>query len=415
MSEHKKKLYEIMRKHKYNLLRMLKGHQVQFTELQSATLDKDDVEIAKWYLRHKGAWYDDEAVSQFENSFKKWNSSKYAFSFLGGREALVTIIKALELKPGDEVVIPGYTCVVVANAFVAHNIKIIYCDIELDTYGLHADILQQKITKNTKAILIHHLYGLVCRDYERLISLAKNNNITVIEDCAQATGAMYKGIKVGNYGDVSFYSSEQTKIFNTAKGGVAVTNDENIGERLFDIQKKSSIADEDWIDRHLHTILLNYFQFKHPHRYFLGDIYDFMYGNKRLKAYADGEFSGRCDNNYVRQMPAPIAKLALNQLNKIDHYNSLRRETVHKWNAWCDNNGYKRPLIIEESEPVYLRYPVLVEEEKKRNSSWAREELGVNLGVWYVTHMHPTNWPVTGCPNADTAVKHCVNFPTLMT
>jgi len=252
------------------------------------------------------------------------------------------------------------------------------------------------------------------RDYERLISIAKNNNIFVIEDCAQATGAVYKGIKIGNYGDVAFYSSEQTKIFNTVKGGLAVTNDDIIGEQLSNIHKKLCTPDEEWIERQLYTLLLNYYQFKHQKRFILGDIYNLIYGNKRLQPYNDYEFQGRLSNNYMRQMPAPIAALALNQLHKIDYCNSLRRETAKNWDAWCEENGYKRPLIVDKSEPVYLRYPVLVEEGRKIDISWGRDELGVNIGIWFISHMHPANWKVEGCPNADKAVKRCINFPTLV-
>lgn len=70
--------------------------------------------------------------------------------------------------------------------------------------------------------MLHHLYGLVCRDYELILQIAKEYDLWVIEDCAHATGAEYKGRKVGNYGHVAFYSSEQSKVFTTIQGGMAV-------------------------------------------------------------------------------------------------------------------------------------------------------------------------------------------------
>jgi len=163
--EYGKIIYKLIKKQKYNVGKLLRGIPVNSVELESMTLDKDDVRIARWYLKNRNKWYNDKVTTKFENEFKKWNSSKYIFTFLGGREALVAIIEALGLKPGDEVIIPGYTCVVVVNPFVAKSIDIKYCDIELDTFGLDADILKKKITKKTKAVLIHHLYGLVCRDH----------------------------------------------------------------------------------------------------------------------------------------------------------------------------------------------------------------------------------------------------------
>ena len=113
-------------------------------------------------------------------------------------------------------------------------------------------------------------------------------------------------------------------------------------------------------------------------------------------------------------MPAPISALALNQLKKIDRYNEQRRQTAKRWDRWSEENGYKRPLVLAKSTPVYLRYPILVEPEKKLDMYWATEELGVIIGNWFISHLHPAARRVEGCPNADKAVSSCINFPTLI-
>jgi dTDP-4-amino-4,6-dideoxygalactose transaminase len=112
-------------------------------------------------------------------------------------------------------------------------------------------------------------------------------------------------------------------------------------------------------------------------------------------------------------MPAPIAAIGINQLNKIDAYNERRRRIAKRWQTWCETNRYEKPHIIPESIPVFLRYPVLVEPEKKKDRSWAVQGLGVELGVWYVSNIHPASWVVEDCPNANRAVAQCVNFPCL--
>jgi hypothetical protein len=81
--------------------------------------------------------------------------------------------------------------------------------------------------------------------------------------------------------------------------------------------------------------------------------------------------------------------------------------------GWSEKNGYEPPVVIEDSTPIYLRYPLIVEREKKLNTSWAVKDLRVDLGVWFVSNVHPAAWQVIGCPNADKAVKQCINFPTL--
>ncbi len=333
---------------------------------------------------------------------------------MGGRVALSACIHALGLRPGDEVILPGYTCVVVPNAFHFAGVNIVYSDIELETYGLDARLLKSQITSKTRAILLHHLYGLVCRDYEAIIEIAQQHHLKVIEDCAHATGAVYRGQKVGNLGDVAFYSAEQSKVFNTIQGGVAITNDDQIAAGLREFYHNAPYPDRNRIDRQLHNVFLNYYRFKHPQRWWLGDLAEIRYGHKQLVSTTREEERGIRPAYYGQKMPAPIAALGLNQLRKLDHYNECRRHTAKRWEQWCNENGYQKPFIVDGSVPVFLRYPVLVEPNRKRDRSWSIKELGVEIGVWFVSHIHPTNCRIDGCPNADIAVTQCVNFPGVL-
>lgn len=254
----------------------------------------------------------------------------------------------------------------------------------------------------------------MCRDYEAILKLAKKHNIKVIEDCAQSTGAEFRGKKIGNYGDVGFYSSEQSKIMNTIQGGLVVTNDDEVAKKIEEYYEKSQYPDTTWIERQLYNVILNYYRFKNPHRWWKGDLANILYGGKRLIPMTIEEEHGIQPIEYQRKMPSPIAAIGLNQLKKIDKYNELRRKNSKKWDKWCELNGYKKPSIINESVPVFLRYPVLVEPEKKENLNWLKDELGLEIGVWFVSNTHPMKQIIEGCPNADTAVRRCVNFPTIL-
>jgi perosamine synthetase len=397
-----------------NIVKLLIGRKLTTPSLGSMTLDKDDVDLVRMWLRDHSSWGRQEIITQYETQFAHWNGTRHSFAFMGGRVALSACIYALDLRPGDEVILPGYTCVVVPNAFQYAGIETVYCDIELDTYGLDVNLLEKKITSRTKAILLQHLYGLVCRDYEAILELAQRHRIKIIEDCAHATGAIFKSKKVGNYGDVGFYSSEQSKIFNTIQGGIAVTNDDRIARKLREYYLQASFPDRLLIERQLYSVILNYYQFKHPQRWWWGDLAEFLYGRKRIISTSAQEEQGIKPRDYGRRMSAPIAAVGLNQLSKIDFYNECRRKTAKRWDEWCEVNGYKKPSVISESVPVYLRYPVMVEPDKKRDTSWARREVQVSLGVWYVSNIHPTKRNVENCPNADRAVKQCVNFPCLL-
>ena len=396
-----------------NIVKLFLGYPLTTPSLGSVTLDHDDLLIAKSQLRNKENWFNPNTVREYESAFAKWNGSKCAFAFMGGRVALSACIYALNFKSGDEVILPGYTCVVVPNAFHFAGVKTIYSDIELDTYGLEASLIEEKITPKTKAILLHHLYGLVCRDYEKIIKIARKHKLYVIEDCSQSTGAVFKNRKVGNLGDVAIYSSEQSKVFTTIQGGMAVTNDDLLAERLKEYYDQAGYPDAELIDKQLHSVMINYYLYKDSQRWWKGELIRLLYRNKIIISTTKEEEQGIKPSYYGKKMPSAIAAIGLNQLKKIDSYNEQRRQTARKWDKWCENNKYKKPLIIQNSVPIYLRYPVMVEPEKKSDTSWAYKELTVSLGVWFVSNIHPATWRVEGCPNADRAVKQCVNFPGL--
>lgn len=396
-----------------NIAKFALGRPLTYPSLGSMTLGKDDVAIAKKWLGNRSRWYDDSIVTEYEKQFALWNGSRYAFAFMGGRVALSACIYALGLKPNDEVILPGYTCVVVPNAFHFEGVRTIYSDIELDTYGLDASPIEEKITQNTKAILLHHLYGLVCRDYEKIIEIARKYNLCVIEDCAQSTGALFNNQKTGNLGDVAIYSTEQSKIFTTIQGGMATTNVDLFGRRLKEYYEQATYPDAELIDKQLHCVIVNYFSYKDSQRWWKRELVRHKYKDKIIISTTMQEEQGIKPAYYGSKMPAPIAAIGLNQLEKIDDYNEKRRLNSKKWNNWCDTHRYKKPVIIPNSTPVYLRYPVMVQSEKKKDTSWAYRELGVSLGVWFVSNIHPASLPVKGCPNADLAVKQCINFPTL--
>jgi perosamine synthetase len=382
--------------------------------LHGMTLDEDDAGIAKHWLMNRECWEDLTVVSAWESAFAEWNGSAHAFAFSAGRKALSACIYALELRADDEVIVPGYTCIVVQNAFDFAGVKTVHCDIELDTFGPDLTSVSECITPCTKAILVHHLYGLVCRDYEGILELAHRRGLRIIEDCAQATGAMFRGRRVGTYGDVAFYSSEWTKVYTTVVGGVAVTSDSTIAEKLAEFTSLCAWPDPDIVERQLRTAIIAFVQAKLPAKWWALPYIRFKYGREETVGMSQAEIQGRRPGDYFTRMPAPAAGLALNQLRKIDNYNESRRKTAAFWDSWCDKNGYRKPMILSDSIPVFLRYPVLVEPARKMDTTWARRELEINLGVWFKTHLHPSPRIVKDCPNADVAVAGCVNFPTLM-
>src|SRR6188474_2655566 len=200
--------------------RWINGQPLVFPEFGSQTIEDDDIALVDTLLSQPKMSTDASIEESLQTEFSRWNGSSAAFAFMGGRVALSACIDALGLKKGDEVVVPGYTCIVVPNAFAHAGIDVRYCDIELDTFGPDFDSLRAAITPRTRAVLVQHLYGLVCRDFEKILDFATDRKLLLIEDCAHSLGASFRGRKVGNWGDAGFYSTEQSKVISTFNGGI---------------------------------------------------------------------------------------------------------------------------------------------------------------------------------------------------
>jgi len=407
-------LARIGRRQARNAHNCLRGRPVQTPSLSSMTLDVDDVELARRLLRNRTGWNDRAVVGEYERQFAAWNGSRHAFAFMGARVALSACIAALDLQTGDEVILPGYTCVVVVNALRYAGVTPVYADIEHETFGLDLADLKSRITSRTRAIIVQHLYGLVSRDAADIIGIARQRGIRVIEDCAHSTGASLHSTKVGNMGDAAVYSSERSKVFSTVAGGLATTNDDRLARRLGRFRDAAPEPDDRLTARILFNAVLDYYRFKDRHRWWRADLLDLLYWGRRYVSTSREEEAGRRPAKYDLRMRAPIARLGLNQLTKVDRYNAQRRQHALRWDRWCDARGYLRPTVIEGSQPVFLRYPVMVEPERKRDRRWAITDLGVEPGLWFASNLHPVPGTVPGCPKADEAVACCINLPCLM-
>jgi len=390
-----------------------RGWPLTYTGTTAMTLDADDLDLAAALLANRSDWTSDAPVNAFEREFAAWNGSRFAAAFASGRVALAAAIAALGLRAGDHVVMPGYSCVVVANALRNAGVRPIFSDIELETYGLDKDALQRSISARTKAILIHHLYGFVSRDLDAILDIARAHRIPVIEDCAQSAGATYHGRKVGNFGDVAIFSCDPSKPFTCIEGGVAVSGDDGIAERLGAIRRAAASHDESAIENRLRNVALNYAMNKDPQRWWKADLVWMRRGGDYHYGIPEAEIDGAAPLDAGCRMSGPVATLAANQLRKLDHYNTRRRANAGRWDAWCDERGFARPLTLPGSTPIVLRYPVLVTPDMKREVRWAYRSLGVVPGLWFVTHLHPAREVIDGVPNATRAVAECINFPTL--
>ena len=168
----------------------------------------------------------------FEQEMADFIGVNYSVALNSGTDALHLALRALDIGAGDEVITVAFTFVATTEAIGIVGATPVFVDINPDTFNMDANLIEEKITPKTKAILPVHLYGQPC-DMEKIMTIAKKHNLYVIEDCCQAIGAEFKGKKVGSFGDIGCYSFYPTKNLGTmGDGGLAVTNSEALKNRM---------------------------------------------------------------------------------------------------------------------------------------------------------------------------------------
>lgn len=168
-------------------------------------------------------------VRAFEEAFAKRHQVKHALAVTSATTALHLALVALEIGPGDEVIVPAFTWVSTANVVMHQGAKVVFCDIDPTTFNIDPKKIIDKITSNTKAIMAVHLFGL-CADIDAIKAVAPN--IPIIEDGACAAGAAYKGVPAGGLGTMGCFSFHPRKSVTTGEGGMITTNDDALGEKL---------------------------------------------------------------------------------------------------------------------------------------------------------------------------------------
>lgn len=169
-------------------------------------------------------------ITKFEKGFANYSDCTYGISTNGGTTAIHLALASLSIEKGDEVLVSTLTNMATFFAVIYQGAKPIPIDIEKDTWNIDSNLLESKITARTKAILVVHLFGHPV-DMDPVISIAKKHNLFVIEDCAEAHGATYKGKKVGSIGDVGCFSFYANKIITTGEGGMLTTNNPDLAKK----------------------------------------------------------------------------------------------------------------------------------------------------------------------------------------
>ena len=199
--------------------------------VNTPVITKDDA-IAV-YKTVKSGWISStgDQINKFEEQISKFTNRKYAAAVSNGTAALEIAVRCLNLKKGDEVLLPSFTIISCANAIIKNFLTPVLIESDLSTWNVKIEDIEKKITKKTKAILLPHIYGFP-NDMDKVINICKKKNLYLIEDASEMLGQKYKNKPCGSFGDISTFSFYANKHITTGEGGMILTNEKKLIERI---------------------------------------------------------------------------------------------------------------------------------------------------------------------------------------
>ena len=308
-------------------------------------------------------------VAEFEEKFAEWVGADYGIAVNSGTAALHVALLSCGIGEGDEVITTPFTFIASGNSIVYTGAKPVFADIDLKTYTINPDSIEDLITEKTKAILPVQLYGQSA-NMDKIIEIAEKYGLTVIEDAAQAHGATCNGNKVGSMGDMACFSFYPTKNMTTSEGGIITTNDEDLADNA-----------------------------------------------KVFRAHGASIRYHHNEIGYNFRMTDISAAIGLAQLEKIDGFNDKRIANAAYLNEGLkDVDGVITPYCAYGSKHVYHQYTIRV--EKGDRDDWVDiiNDCGVGTGIHYPIPLY--NQPIYktlgidgNCPNAELAADNVISLP----
>lgn len=356
------------------------------------------------------------SVCKFEEEFAKKLETEYALAFPYGRSALYAILKSLNIS-NQEIILPAYTCVVVANAIVHSGNIPRFVDISLDDYNMDLNLLEQNITERTGAIIATHLFGypLNVNLLNEIVNLAEKKygkKIRIIQDCAHSFGAKWNEMPVNTKGDVAFYGLNVSKIISSIFGGMITTNDHELYRKLEKYRRQTFKTPTflKTLKRLLYLVAVK--------SAFNKSIYGFINyleeETKLIDSFTQYYQEDIIDlpQDYEDFMIDIEARVGLIQLNKYNKILKRRREIAH---YYSDKLQDLKQLILPpiKDGATYSHYVIRVDNRKKYMNYMRKR--GVQLG-WLIEYSIPElkayqKWKITEYPNSNRCAQTTINLP----
>ncbi|MDR1992517.1 MAG: DegT/DnrJ/EryC1/StrS family aminotransferase [Nitrososphaerota archaeon] len=320
--------------------------------------DIDQEELNNVIEALKSGWISSKGrfIIDLEEQFAHFSNAKFGIATSNGTAALHLALEALDIKPGDEVIIPSLTFIASANVVKYVGAHPVFVDSHPDYWCIDPEKIEEKITDKTRAIMPVHLYGHPC-DMDPILRIAKKHNLFIIEDCAEAHGAEYRGKKVGSFGIINCFSFYGNKIITTGEGGMCLTDDPDLSEKLRVLRDHGMSSNK----RYWH------------------DVIGFNYRMTNIQA-----------------------AIGLAQLSKIDLFIEKKRQIARLYNKLLQGSALELPPEMSWAKNVYWMYSILVNSDGPLNREYVAKGL-CDSGI----DTRPFFYPLTVLP----PYKETVAYP----
>jgi perosamine synthetase len=371
----------------------------------------------------------DNVVKEFETGFAKIIGDGECVSYAAARMGFYDLLKLKGIGVNDEVVLTGYTCVVMVDAVVRTGATPIYSDIDIETFGSSIKSISSCITRSTKMIVAQHSFGIPC-DIRKIQLLARSKNIFLLEDCALTLGSSVDGVVVGNFGDAALFSTDHSKPINTMTGGMIYTKNISLANMLrssrdsydiLSVKKQNALWKRFLIER----------KYCNPEHFSKIKLIDLMYifAIKIFNAidpFLSNDFKVTKDfynNPYPAKIPPFLAKIGVYEIQRWKVKSNDRKKMLSLILNSAFGNGKKLhiPVIYFKSsiDIIPLRFVW-----SERNGTSIRKLFSHFVDVdntWFMKPIVGTNEPLESlgylegsCPVSEVTGKNIINIPCCM-
>ena len=316
----------------------------QFIPLAKPNILSKDIELVVEVLK-SGMLVQGKYVSELESIFTELSKAKYASALSNGTATLHLALKALDIKEGDEVIVPAFSYIATANVVELVGAKPIFVDIDLATFNIDVSKIEDAITSKTKAIIPVHEFGLAC-DIGEIMRIANKHNLYVIEDAACALGAQFNSQHVGTFGNFGSFSLHPRKAISCGEGGILLTNDKKLDDKIKLLRNHGT----EFIDGKM-------------------DFTEFGF-NYRMTDFQ--------------------AALVCSQMNRLQKSIDYKNELAIIYNQELNSDYLIKPLVPDYTRHTWQTYHIVLDEKINRDElilKLKEKNIGVNYGAQCMPYM----------------------------